>query len=108
MTMQAILINPNQLAPKVEAALRKLKRNNKDVVSVAYNFENDWSGDPAIYFRIVLSDEAAREDKLMEVTQRLENKIIGELGFYSTWPILPYFSYRSESEYLEVGNRGWR
>lgn len=105
--MPVILINPNQLAPKVEAALRKLKRS-KDVVSVAYNFDNDWSGDPAVYFRIVLTDVAAREENLMKVTPGIENRLIDELGFYTTWPIIPYFSYRSASEYREVQDRGWK
>ena len=105
--MQAILINPNQLAPKVETAIRKLKRS-KDIVSIAFSFDNDWSGDPAVYFRIVLSDQAAREENLMKVSQRIENKLIEELGFYTSWPILPYFSYRSASEYREVHDHGWK
>jgi hypothetical protein len=106
MTMQAILINPNQLAPKVDAAMRKLKRS-KDVAHVRYDFGNDWSGDPAVYFRIVLSDEAAGEGKRRKVARRIEENLIEELGFYSVWPIIPYFSYRSASEHAELHDPKW-
>lgn len=106
--MPAVVMNPKDLAPKVEAALRKLKRN-KDIVSVAYSFDNDWTGDPAVYFRIVLSDEAAREENLMKITPGIKTKLIEELGFFTAnLPFIPYFSFRSASEYRESGDRGWR
>ncbi len=30
-----------------------------DVVRIRLNIAQDWSGDPAIYFRVILSDEAS-------------------------------------------------
>jgi hypothetical protein len=40
-----------------------------DVVRIRFTEAQDWSGDPAIYFRVTLSDEASRRDRLADVAR---------------------------------------
>ena len=40
---------------KVQQTARKFP---EEVVRIRHSFDEDWSGDPAIFFRVVLSDDA--------------------------------------------------
>jgi hypothetical protein len=97
------VVNQTKLANEVNKAVRKL---GKDVVRVRHNVGTDWSGDPAIYFRIVLSDAASREDTLLEVTDRIE-KILQEIRPYENWGLIPYFKFRSKSEQAKRSEPEW-
>jgi hypothetical protein len=46
-----------------------------DVVRIRLNISQDWSNDPAIYFRVILSDEASRGDRLADVAARVRSKL---------------------------------
>jgi hypothetical protein len=43
-----------------------------DVVSISFRVGRDWSDDPAIYFRVVLSDEASKQWTVTEVQTLLD------------------------------------
>jgi hypothetical protein len=43
------------------------------VVNLRYTVENDWSGDPAIFFWITLSDEAAHPATLSQTARRIRS-----------------------------------
>ncbi len=57
-------VNQAQLASTVAEAASKL---GKDVVRIRHSIGTDSAGDPAIFFRIVLSDDASREATLADV-----------------------------------------
>jgi hypothetical protein len=69
-----------------------------DVVRLTYDLGQDWSGEPAIFFRIVLSNRASRRDQLRNATNQITNMIVQHLQPLEEWGVLPYFSFRSESE----------
>ena len=46
------------------------------VVNWRYTIDNDWSGDPAIFFWITLSDEAAQPTILPQTTRRITNVFV--------------------------------
>jgi hypothetical protein len=89
-------VRREELDQEVKKCVDKLPA--EEVVRVRYSLGEDWSGDPAIYFRIVLTDEASREKRLGDVAQRIEEKIDSEVQPYQNWGLLPYFSFRSASE----------
>ena len=69
-----------------------------EVVNWNYTLENDWSGDPAIFFWITISDEAANRKNLSSVSHRV-NRIIDEhLDPLHEWGLFPYVSFRSHAE----------
>ena len=88
---------------QIEAgAQRAVQALAPDVVRIRYSLGEDWTGDPSVFFRVVLSKEASREEHLGETARRIESSIRNEvnpdeLGLYA------YFTFRSESE--EAANR---
>ena len=72
------------------------------VVNLRYTLENDWSGDPAIFFWITLSDEAARPVVLAQNGRRIIDSITQRLDPVGQWGLIPYFSFRSQSEQAKL------
>jgi hypothetical protein len=68
------------------------------VVNHRFTIENDWSGDPAIFFWITLSDEAARQTVLSQTCRRVTDFITQRLDPIGQWGLIPYFNFRSQSE----------
>ena len=68
------------------------------VANFRYTVENDWSGDPAIFFWITLSDEAARREVLSQTSRRIMDFIVERLDPVGQWDLIPYFNFRSQSE----------
>lgn len=68
------------------------------VVRWHHTFGNDWSGDPAIYFWVVLTDEASKKENLKKSTDGFTDVINQQVDFLNDWGLIPYFHFRSESE----------
>ncbi len=98
-------VNQAQLAQSVNDAIRSL--NPWEVVRVAYSIGNDSTDDPAIFFRIVLTDAASREDRLADVTERVESTLSGSIRPIENWGLTPYFSFRSFSEQSSRNDPAW-
>jgi hypothetical protein len=68
------------------------------VVNLRFTVENDWSGDPAIFFWITLSDEGARPAVLSQTSRRIMDFVTQRLDPMGQWGLIPYFNFRSQSE----------
>ena len=102
--MPRVSVNPKQIAAALKRAERALK---PDVVRIRYTLRDDWTGDPSIYFKVVLSDDAAsKESKLNEITERIEFTI-GEKVKADDLGLNSYFNFRSLSEQNEVNDPAW-
>ena len=78
-----------------------------DGVRLRYTLGEDWSGDSAIFFRIVLSERASRRDQLYSATRQIESAIVQRLEPLEPWGVLPYFSYRSQAEQAVLQEEAW-
>ena len=78
-----------------------------DVVRVFYSLDEDWTGDPSIFFRIVLSNRSTKNDKLLHTTLRVSSHIRDRLEPIEEWGLQPYFDYRSKSEQDELQEKAW-
>lgn len=78
-----------------------------DVVSLNYSLGYDWSGDAAIFFRIVLSDRASQRDRLHKATSQIQDTIQQRLRPLEEWGVLDYFSYRSPAEHAARKEEAW-
>jgi hypothetical protein len=76
-------------------------------VPLRYTLREDWSGDPAIFFRVLLSDRASRRDELHKATEQMEDAIMLRLEPLEQWGVLPYFSYRSQAEQAVLQEAPW-
>ena len=84
---------------RVEAALKP------DVVRIRWDYGSDWCGKDALFFRVVLSDDAAA-NRLREVV----NSVMRRLGGHSLGLGLGLFGYinvRSESECKKLNEAEW-
>ena len=97
-------VNQAQLAQSVSAAIRSL--NPQEVVHVAYSIGQD-STDPAMFFRIVLTDVASREDRLADVSGRVASALFNSIRPIEDWGLTPYFSFRSFSEQSMRNDPEW-
>jgi len=97
-------VNQAELANEVIRATSKL---GPEVVRVRYSVGADTSGEPSIFFRIVLTDSASREETLADVTGQIATVLFDELRPYENWGLTPYFSFRSQSEQASRNDLAW-
>ncbi len=76
-----------------------------DVVRIRYEIDTDWSGDWAIYFRIVLSDKASK-NRLRKVATDVVWRLAERLDFPALG-LFPYHNFRSKSEQAELREEAW-
>ena len=98
-------VNQAQPERSVRDAIRSL--NSQKVVHVAYSIGHDSTDEPAIFFRIVLTDAASREDGLADVTGRVASTLVDSIRPIENWGFTPYFSFRSSSEQRMRNDPEW-
>ena len=98
------IVNQRQIAATVQKAAKALA---PDVVRIRYKMAPDSTGDDAIYFRVLLSDRASREDKLFETTERIERRILDIVKPREKYGLEANFNYRSVSEQAQLKEAAW-
>jgi hypothetical protein len=93
----------NEINAAVSEVVRLL---GPDVVHIRYDIGQDWSGDWAIFFRVVLSDDASSKTRLREVTTEVVGGLEDRLDF-SSMGLLPYHNFRSVSEQAVLREETW-
>jgi hypothetical protein len=76
-----------------------------DVVHIRYDIGRDWSGDWAIFFRVLLSDDASKT-RLREVAAQVVWRLAERLDFQSMG-LFPYHNFRSVSEQDVLREEAW-
>jgi hypothetical protein len=77
-----------------------------EVVRIRFTFGRDWDGDPAVYFRILLTDGARSRYLLSQLTGLVGSSLIRELGL-DDMEYIPHFSYRSKAEQDKLRDPEW-
>ena len=84
---------------KFQAAVAQAaQRLAPHVVTIIPTLGNDWSGEPAVFFMVVLADAASRRDNLLNISNRVSQDIVQQVQPLEQWGVLPYFNFRSQSE----------
>jgi hypothetical protein len=98
--MATTYLSPQQLKDFAEKVDEVAKKFPAEVVRIRHSFSRDWDGDPAIYFRIVVTNEARRTIPLSELTGKIEDALIKDLElFTSEYSVyIPYFEFRTKAE----------
>ncbi len=93
---------------KLTAAIATLELHLRpDVVRIRHMIGEDSSGQPAIYFRVLLSDRASRPDRLRQVTRKVRNLVYQNIDPVNSWGLVPYLRFRSQSEQAELQEPAW-
>ncbi|HXM40576.1 MAG TPA: hypothetical protein VN924_04950 [Bryobacteraceae bacterium] len=106
MIITRVVLNEADLARRVKAVARKL---SPDVVRIRYEIALDSTDKEAIFFRIVLSDDASREEKLRQVAESVESELSKRLkmnwasGCISTFEASP----NQRSLKSQLGRKPW-
>ena len=74
------------------------------VVKWRHTFGNDWTGDPAIFFWVTLTDEASKKGNLSKATEDFRKVLCERIDFQDDWDLIPYFNFRSESEQAKLND----
>lgn len=101
--LRTALVNRQKIEADVQRAAQALAPS---VVRIRYSFEDDWTGDPSIFFRIVLADDVATGPNLGEVAWAIERKLDDEVrpdehGLHA------YCNFRSLSEQADYKDPAW-
>jgi hypothetical protein len=97
-------VNEEKVDKAITAFVRRL---GPEVVRVRYDISEDWTGDPAIFFRVVLTDQAASDDRRQKVTTRIRAAIWDKLKPFERWGLYPFINFRSKSEQDSMKEKSW-
>jgi hypothetical protein len=97
------VVQQAEIDRRVKEVARKLA---PDVVRIRYAITLDSTGEEAVFFRILLSDEASRERRLRSVTERIESELLAAIPF-DAFGLYHYFSYRNRSEHAMLKEPAW-
>jgi hypothetical protein len=93
--------------PEINAAVSQVEKLlSQDVQHIRFDIAEDWSGDWAIFFRVLVSDEVAESGRLREVARRVESSLTQRLDF-SLLGLLAYFNFRTVSEQAALREPSW-
>jgi hypothetical protein len=68
-----------------------------EVRQLTFSIGPDSTDEPSIFFRILLSDVAVREETIVDVTRRIAEVLRATVRPLEDWGLRPYFNYRTES-----------
>jgi len=96
-----------QKQPQINRAVSEVvKELYPDVQLIRYEIAQDWTGEWAVFFRVLLSDEASKRANLREIAPRVRRMISDRLDIPDLGT-LPFFEFRSQSEQAEMKDPAW-
>ena len=78
-----------------------------DVLRIRFTLDEDWTGDPAVHFRILLPDDVVEFGKILPATRKIQEAIEGNIEPFEQWGVWPYYDYRGASEQAEFNEPAW-
>ena len=91
---------------EIAAAVADVERlSAPDVAYIRFDISEDWSGDPAVNFRVILSDEAAK-NRLREVMELVKSRLADRLD-YESMGLRAYRNVRTQSEQAVLRSKEW-
>jgi hypothetical protein len=94
------------LPERIERTIRGALVHGRDavgIVRVMYRLRDDADGEPAVFFKILISDEAGLRENLRDTVQRVEEVGLRE----ACWPLTAYMSFRTVSEQAKLQDPEW-
>jgi hypothetical protein len=93
--------------PQINAAVADVVNEMSPAVRrIRYEIGQDWSGEWAIFFRVLLSDDASKPRNLRKIGPKIVWRM-SELPDLPGLGLFPYFDFRSETEQALVQEPAW-
>ena len=88
-----------EFATAVAQVAEQLRPN---VVRIQHEFGDDWTGEPSVFFMVILSDASSRRDRLLTIANEVSTALVQQVAPLEEWGVFPYFSFRSQSEQAKL------
>jgi hypothetical protein len=96
-----------QKKPQINAAVAEvLKEFSPSVKYIRFDVGQDWTGEWALFFRVMLSDDVSRNGQLGDIANRVMWRTTDRLDLPNLG-MFPYFNFRSESEQAKLRDPDW-
>jgi hypothetical protein len=59
-------------------------------------FRAGGTGEPSLFFRILLADASIRDDTIADLTRRIATALFDAIRPLENWGLRPYFNFRSQ------------
>jgi hypothetical protein len=92
-----------QISAVIKTALAEL---SPQVRYIRYSIDQDWTGDWAVFFRVVIADEVGSRTGRLEIGNRIRSRIMHDLDLPNLG-MMPHFDLRTESEQAELKGKDW-
>src|SRR3954454_24754298 len=96
-------VNQAELKDAVAQASKAL--DSREVRDVRFTLGADSSGEPSIFFGILLTPYASQDSRLADVTGRTATFLFDHLQPYNRWGLHAYFNFTSDPAHFR--NPGW-
>jgi hypothetical protein len=98
-------INQTEVEKAVDQFIQTL---GPEVVRVRYNIGEDWTGDPVLYFRVVLADSVSGDVKtFVDTAARVRETFFEQLQPLENWGLFPHINFRSNAENAQLNDPKW-
>jgi len=77
-----------------------------DVVRIRMRDALDWADDRALYFYVILSDEAAKPERLHQIAKKVRQRLFDDLALLDL-EHYAYVRFRSASEQAVIQEKLW-
>ena len=102
-----MLVPTVEVASQINQAINEVKKQLwPSVQNMRYELGNDWNGQLAIFFRVLLSDDASKPNNLRQIAPIVVWSISGKIDLPGLG-LFPYFDFRSQSEQAEFREPAW-
>jgi hypothetical protein len=78
-----------------------------EVLSLTARLDTDWNGNDAVFFQVVLRDNAVPRAQLLSFTKKISQAIINQLDPNQEWGVWPYFDFLTQSELARMKQPVW-
>jgi len=73
-----------------------------EVAEVFTALGTDWDGESAVFFKVILKDNAIPRPELLAFTRQVSRAIVQQVGPLEEWGVLPHFRFLTQTEYAPV------
>ena len=115
--MIPMYVDENVIQGEIAKGVKKIEKKFKpDVVYIRHNIGENWMGDPAVYFRVLLSNAVAErfvsaaikhEEGAGDRLEAVRNAVKTQIDPLGKWGLYPFVNFRSVSEQAYLKDEDW-
>jgi hypothetical protein len=77
------------------------------VLSITPTLGTDWNAESAIFFQVIVADNAVPRLQMLAFTKQISRAIMQQIRPLEDWGVLPYFNFLTQSELQRIKEPIW-